>query len=370
MTTTPEYHKDTTGDYEAALKGLVTGEEGLTAHAPAPEAVKHPWLAKITPALAKLTTYEHLGDYIATSRGPNPTKIFEQMPIYVRIGMHLLYSERDHVLFGTHRIRNMLKEQSIAQGKAYDSEAGAFEHIKAFVHTYAIDCSELLKPNIADYKTFNQFFYRELRAGARPVDSPEDPKIISSGADCRLTVFETVDLAKEFWIKGKNFTIASLLQDESLAAEFDGGALAIFRLAPADYHRFHVPVDAVVGPTKSIEGDYYTVNPVTVNDPLCDVFTQNRRDVTLLSLPKAGDTPVNVAFVQIGAMLVGSIHRTKEQGAVLKRGEELGYFAYGGSTVVAVFPKGSVQWDSDLINNSKVPLETAVRVGEHIGKFW
>lgn len=155
--------------------------------------------------------------------------------------MHLLYSERDHVLFGTHRIRNMLKEQSIAcvvflvrnssleslrsglfsQGKAYDSEAGAFEHIKAFVHTYAIDCSELLKPNIADYKTFNQygntspfntqllahaffsnrFFYRELRAGARPVDSPEDPKIISSGADCRLTVFETVDLAKEFWIK-------------------------------------------------------------------------------------------------------------------------------------------------------------------------
>ena len=114
---------------------------------------------------------------------------------------------------------------SPSQGKAFDSEEGAFEHIRAFVETYQIDCSQLLKPNIADYKTFNevfpgqlvlskrrltssatQFFYRELRPGARPIDAPNDPKVISSAADCRLTVFQSVDLAKEFWIKVSRYT--------------------------------------------------------------------------------------------------------------------------------------------------------------------
>ncbi|KAL8291284.1 hypothetical protein RQP46_002262 [Phenoliferia psychrophenolica] len=344
-------HKDTSGDYEQALAGLVSGEAGITADHPAPAAAKHPWLAKITPALSqygpilsqieyvtltkdvhRLTAHEHLGNYVATTRGPNPAKTFESMPIYVRIGMHLLYSEYDSSLLGMKRIKNLLKEQSIAQGKAFDSEEGAFEHIKAFVATYNIDCSELLKPNIADYKTFNEFFARELRPGARPIDEANNPAVISSCADCRLTVFQNVDLAKEFWIKGKGFTLAALLGDESLAAGFEGGEIAIFRLSPADYHRYNSPVDCVVGPTKSIEGDYYTVNPVTVNEKNCDVFTQNRRDVTILSMPNEGSTPTDVAFVQVGAMLVGSIVRTKNQSDVVKRGEELGYYKYGGST--------------------------------------
>ncbi|KAK4693998.1 phosphatidylserine decarboxylase, partial [Phenoliferia sp. Uapishka_3] len=407
-----EPHKDTTGDYEGALSGLVSGNNGLTADHPAPIAVKHPWLAKLAPKLAecvlsfgrvwaevgtnngigagRLTTEAHLGNYVAANRGPNPNKIFESMPIYVRIGwghswigddfvpeadfvngnsMHLLYSEWDHSLLGTKRIQQLLKDQSIAQGKAFDSEAGAQEHIKAFIATYNIDTSQLLKPNPQDYKTFNQFFYRELRPDARPIDAPEDPKVISSAADCRLTVFQNVDLAKQFWIKGKGFTIGALLGDESLAAEFEGGELAIFRLSPADYHRYNSPVECVVGPTRSIQGDYYTVNPVTVNESNCNVFTQNRRDVTVLSMPIAGDTPADVAFVQIGAMLVGTIVPTKLQGSHVKRGEELGYFAYGGSTIVAVFPAGKVQWDQDLVNNSQVPIETAVRVGERIGTF-
>lgn len=170
------------------------------------------------------------------------------------------------------------------------------------------------------------------------------------------------------------------MRDEALADELhaQGASLAIFRLAPADYHRYHSPVSAVVGPTKKIEGDYYvsrvapsedaeltpapqTVNPVAVNEDL-DVFTENKRDVTILSIPRADSTPINVVHVSIGAMLVGSINSTVQQGQSVARGDEIGYFAYGGSTIVGVFPAGAVEWDQDLLTNSELPLETAVRV--------
>jgi phosphatidylserine decarboxylase len=95
----------------------------------------------------------------------------------------------------------------------------------------------------------------------RPVQHEEDPTAFCSAADSRLTVFPTVDLAKQFWVKGTHFSIPALLgvSPESEAARtFDNGSLAIFRLAPADYHRFHSPLDGVVGDIQDIPGQYYT----------------------------------------------------------------------------------------------------------------
>ncbi|GAA5980966.1 hypothetical protein JCM11641_005500 [Rhodosporidiobolus odoratus] len=289
------------------------------------------------------------------------------MPIYVRLGMQALYHGREQAkLLGSSKMEALLKQQTIKQGAAFDNPVAAFEHIQAFVKTYEIDCSELLHPNIADYETFNQFFYRALRPGARPIAAPEDEKVVSSAADCRLTVFDSVDKAKEIWIKGRNFSLANLLDDPAKAAQLENGSVAVFRLAPADYHRYHSPVKAQVGETKSIEGTYYTVNPCAVNEDL-DVFTANRRDVTYLTARTP--TPTEVAIVQIGAMLVGSIVRTASPSSIVERGDELGFFAYGGSTVVAVFPPGKVEWDADLKRNSEERLETAVRVGEQVGRF-
>ncbi|ORY88387.1 phosphatidylserine decarboxylase-domain-containing protein, partial [Leucosporidium creatinivorum] len=249
---------------------------------------------------------------------------------------------------------------------------------------FAVDCSELLEPNLAMYRTLNEFFFRKLRPSARPIASPSDPTVISSSADCRLTVYSDVESAQEFWIKGRNFSLVDLLQDDDMANYFEGGEIACFRLAPKDYHRYHSPVDAVVGPTKFIHGEYLTVNPTVVNNASLDVFTTNKRD----GEPSTDGPPTIVAFVQIGAMLVGSIRQTARQGAQVQRGDELGYFgesrkradhtsvlhssnraysvallaAYGGSTIVAVFPRRSVRWDQDLLTNSKVPVETLVKV--------
>ena len=106
-----------------------------------------------------------------------------------------------------------------------------------------------------------------------------------------------------------------------------------------------------------------------MRNPDVDVFTANKRDITLLSVPSmnAGESPTPIPIIAIGAMLVGSIAHTRKQGDNIAKGEELGYFAYGGSTVIALFPKGYLHFDDDLVQSSKAGLETQVRVGEQIG---
>ena len=106
------------------------------------------------------------------------------------------------------------------------------------------------------------FSLRKLKPGARPVEALEDPYRLVSGADCRLMVFETVHEATRLWIKGRDFSVGRLLGDtyRAEADKYIGGALCIFRLAPQDYHRFHVPVDGTIGPMTYITGEYYTVN--------------------------------------------------------------------------------------------------------------
>ncbi len=142
----------------------------------------------------------------------------------------------------------------IKQGQAYDSEVGVYPHILAFNKTYDIPTDELLEEDLHAYKTFNDYFMRALKLSARPPAFPDDPKVISSAADCRLTVFDSVSLAQQFWIKGHHFSLESLFDDAALADEFEGGAVAVFRLAPADYHRWHSATDGIVGPTKTIPG--------------------------------------------------------------------------------------------------------------------
>lgn len=103
---------------------------------------------------------------------------------------------------------------------------------------------------------------RKLKPDARPIEEPDNPNRLVSGADCRLMAFETVSEATRLWIKGRDFTIARLLGDtyKHETEKYNGGGLCIFRLAPQDYHRFHSPVDGTIGKMTYISGEYYTVN--------------------------------------------------------------------------------------------------------------
>lgn len=217
---------------------------------------------------------------------------------------------------------------------------------------------------ILTLNSFNEFFYRALKPDARPVSSPENPKIIVSPADCRSVVFNQVSDATNIWIKGREFTIKRLLGDAypEDVERFSNGGLGIFRLAPQDYHRFHMPVDGIMGEPKLIKGEYYTVNPMAIRSAL-DVYGENVRILVPIDSPVFG----RVMVICVGAMMVGSTVITAKAGSEVKRGDELGYFKFGGSTLVVLFESNKMNWDDDLVSNSKSALETLVRVGMAVG---
>ncbi|WWD08045.1 phosphatidylserine decarboxylase [Kwoniella europaea PYCC6329] len=331
------------------------------------------WLKKFFPSeetMDRLFSMEHMGNYVINRM--TGKKIFETMPIYVRVGMHLLFvSGCSYMSYSS--VEKLLENQSIKQGKIYDQTGPEVrEHIETFIKTYELPLEELLVKDLDQYPTFNSFFSRRLVPTARPITSPNDPSIVISPADCRMTVFNTVDKAKQLWIKGKQFTLPSLLTgDDDTETRFteiqndSTAAISIARLAPQDYHRFHSPVEGVVGDIK----DIHAVNPQAINEDL-NVFTLNKRSVMLIHANFGpGRESVPIAFVAIGAMLVGSIGWSKKPGDKVVKGEELGWFQYGGSTTITIFPsKSGVAFDADVVSNSENGMETLVRVGMEIGK--
>lgn len=217
--------------------------------------------------------------------------------------------------------------------------------------------SEVLLP-IEEFRTFNEFFYRALKPDARPCSAPDEPKIVVSPADCRSVVFDRIEEATSIWVKGREFSVERLLGNAypEDAHRYRNGALGVFRLAPQDYHRFHVPVDGIMGEPKTIEGEYYTVNPMAIRSAL-DVYGENVRVLVPIDSVAHG----RVMVICVGAMMVGSTVITRKAGEKVSRAEELGYFKFGGSTLLVLFEEGMVNFDRDLTDNSKGPLETLVR---------
>ncbi|KAK6462519.1 phosphatidylserine decarboxylase-domain-containing protein [Scheffersomyces coipomensis] len=289
----------------------------------------------------------------------------EKMGVYVRLGIRLLYKGLDKAR--TKRIRTLLRTLSIKQGSKFDMPSSKND-INAFIKFHKLDLSECVKSNPKDFETFNDFFYRKLKPNARPLESPSDSRVVTSPADCRCTAFETVTSATELWIKGHSFTVAKLFNgnfenlEDGDFYKADKCSLGIFRLAPQDYHRFHSPVDGVIKSIKFIEGEYYTVNPMAIRSEL-DVFGENIRCLIAIETEHFG----MVVMVAVGAMMVGSTVLSIEVGDKIHRGDEVGYFKFGGSTIILLFEKRVVKFDSDLIHNSKSCVETLIRVGQSIG---
>lgn len=211
----------------------------------------------------------------------------------------------------------------------------------------------------------NDFFTRSLRGGARPpaINEPDNDRRAVQPADCRLSAFVNQAEAKRYWIKGKNYSLPALLGGDDLAGRFVGGSVVVHRLAPNDYHRFHCPMDCTWSKReiRKLGGDYYTVKPMAVRTTL-DVFTDNVRQVVVLHSEQFGD----VAYVIVGAVAVASIVITAEDGT-LKKGDEIGYFAYGGSTLITCWQAGAIDLDNDLIETSRTGTETLVSMGDSLG---
>ncbi|KAI8050437.1 phosphatidylserine decarboxylase-domain-containing protein [Syncephalis plumigaleata] len=273
--------------------------------------------------------------------------IEEKMPTYIRMGIRMLYqSIGSKTTVESKSIRNLFASLSIKQGKKFTNPESVRD-IAPFIEFHQLNVNEIADP-LDSFANFNEFFYRKLKPGARHIAGRNDPRVAVSPADARILCFPTVTQATQLWIKGDLFTLPRLLDDAELAARYEGGALCIFRLAPQDYHRFHIPVDGVFSEPKPIDGAYYTVNPMAIRSSL-DVYGENKRIVSVLESEKFG----RVTYVCIGAMLVGSIVK-------YIHGDEHGYFAFGGSTIVMLFEPNRIQLDADLLENASKPLETLV----------
>jgi len=285
----------------------------------------------------------------------------EKIPNYIQVSLRVMYStSAGRTAVGNSKVKKLMKYLTSKTGRKYDNPDSVKE-IPNFIKFHDLNTAEILDP-ITSFKNFNEFFFRKLKPSARPVFEPTNPKNAVCPADCRLHVFPTLKIATELWIKGKNFQIGSLIQDEQLASQYEDGSLVIARLAPQDYHRFHVPVTGIIGPSKPIDGTYFTVNPIAIREDV-DVYCENKRCVTQIDSEYFG----KVLFISVGATLVGSINLTTTEGQHVQKGDEQGYFAFGGSTILLLFKKNTIQFDADLIINSAKPIETLVKVGTSLG---
>jgi phosphatidylserine decarboxylase len=241
--------------------------------------------------------------------------------------------------------------------------------IRWFVARYGVNMSEAAEPDVARYPSFNEFFTRALREGARPLaDSaflcPVDGAISQFGAIAHDRIFQA---------KGHHYTTAALLGgDTRLAAQFDNGSFATLYLSPRDYHRIHMPCDGVLQRMIHVPGALFSVNPTTARG-VPGLFARNERVVCVF---ESACGPF--ALVLVGATIVGSM-ATAWHGVVnpprpgtirewryapdavrIGRGEEMGRFLLG-STVVLLFPHDSIAFDSAWAPDG------AVRMGEAMG---
>lgn len=287
------------------------------------------------------------------------TSALEEETIFEKAVMEFFYGSRLGFWISEVLLKRRLATEVYARTQHSPS---SLAKIKTFIENNNINTDELERP-VSSFKTFNEFFIRKLKPEARPIDP--NPNHLISIADCRLAVYEIKE-DTVFPVKAKRFTLAELL-DSAVAPEllkkFYGGLCLIFRLAPVDYHRFGYVDDCEQTPVQIINGFYRSVHPLSLRR-MKAVFTENQRETCVLHTRNFGE----VIHIDVGATGVGRIVQQHRNGGNFQRGEEKGYFEFGGSTVILLLQPGVVKMDDDIAKYAADGIETIVRYGERIGR--
>ncbi|MFZ6862370.1 archaetidylserine decarboxylase [Undibacterium sp. Ji67W] len=258
-------------------------------------------------------------------------------------------------------------------GKAANAKWGnvTTKFIRWFVGKYQVNMEEAVNPDISSYETFNEFFTRPLKAGARPT---ADSDLICP-VDGAISQFGPIAQGQIFQAKGHQFSTTALIGgDSKAAAEYANGSFANIYLSPRDYHRIHMPCDGKLVRMVYIPGDLFSVNPTTARG-VPNLFARNERVACFFESANG-----NFVLTLVGATIVGSMatvwHGTinpprpgeirtwdyQDKNIVLKKGEEMGRFMLG-STVVLLFPQ------SDLRFNPTWKPTSGVKLGELMANF-
>ena len=257
-------------------------------------------------------------------------------------------------IFGRMLLKPLIQPQVSKLAGRYLSSAHSKWLISKFIERNEINMDIYEE---CDYSSFNDFFTRKIKPDCRPV--PEDLDVLISPCDCLATVYP-IQENTTFSIKNTEYTLRSLLRSPRLAKRFRGGYAYVLRLTVEDYHRYLYSVSGKQSKNYHIDGTFHTVNPIA-NDYL-PIYKENTREYTVIRSKEFGD----VLQMEVGALLVGKISNHK-QSTVVTRGEEKGFFEYGGSTIVVLTQKGRVTPRSDLLTNSKNGYETKVLQAHTLG---
>lgn len=229
--------------------------------------------------------------------------------------------------------------------------------IAPFINRFSIDTSDFHDP-VSSFATFNDFFIRRLKP--RPIDP--DPHVAVLPADGRYFVFPHIGNTDGFFVKGKKFSLTTLIQNAPLADQFAHGAMVIARLAPVDYHRFHFPCDGFAHTPRPIPGLLHSVNPLALVKH-AEILSHNRRMVTQIDSSQFG----TFLYIEVGAVCVGTIHQTFTPNRLQYKGAEKGYFSFGGSCLILLFQPGAIKLDADLVAASHRGLEMLGKMGQSLG---
>lgn len=208
-----------------------------------------------------------------------------------------------------------------------------------------------------EYRDFNAFFTRPIRPELRPF--PQDPAALTAPCDGLLSVYPIVD-GVVVPVKQSAYTIERLLDGDPVAAAYRGGLCLVFRLCVDHYHRYCYLDSGKKGENRFIPGRLHTVRPIAL--AAYPVFTENCREYTVLETEHFGP----VVQVEVGAMLVGKIVNHHGAGPIV-RGQEKGFFQYGGSTIVVLLPPDRAELSPALLRRAQDGEEIPVRMGQSLG---
>ena len=228
-----------------------------------------------------------------------------------------------------------------------------------FVQEYGINMEEAERA-VEEYTSFNDFFTRTLKSGARPVCGEG---LVALPADGRHSGWQDAAEMRGAFVKGQSFDLPALLGSAELARKYAHGTVVLSRLCPVDYHRFHFVASGTPEAAVRIPGPLASVSPYCLRRRISWLWT-NKRELTVIHSDTVGD----VLSLAVGATGVGAITQTYILGQHVDKAQEQGYFAFGGSTVMTFFEPGRIQLAEDIAEHSAACVETYAHMGDVLGK--
>lgn len=251
---------------------------------------------------------------------------------------------------------------SIIYGELQSLAISRFK-VPGFIKNFEINMSEFIaeegRSEDDPYSSFNSFFIRKFKDGARRIISERNR--MPAFSEARYFGYESITDDKLIPVKGKFLNSKDLLANTKWESTFNDGPLLLARLCPVDYHRYHFPDDGEVLDHYKVGGLYHSVNPIALKEKQ-DIFSTNIREVTIMETENFG----KLAYVEVGAICVGKIVQSTDL-TTFKRGDEKGYFLFGGSTVIVIGEKGKWSPSQDILDYTAKGMETYIQLGDEVG---